>query len=113
MSPDYIDQFVRRERYDDEDHPLAVFRDFNEWWFDLPPDTRKRTPLVDLHIPDGKDHCESVMWFRTRRTAAEEMESVNEIEADKIVKRRFLAAMGPKFDETYLTFFVKPKFRRS
>ena len=47
MAPDYIDQFVRRERYDDEDHPLAIFRDFNEWWFDLPPNTRKRTPLAD------------------------------------------------------------------
>lgn len=66
-----------------------------------------------MHIPDGKGHSESVMWFRTRRTAAEGMESVNEIEADKIVKRRFLEAIGPEFDENQLTFFVKPKFRRS
>lgn len=62
---------------------------------------------------DGKAHSERVVWFRTRRTTAEEMKSVNEIEADKIVKRRFLEAVGPKFDENQLTFFVKPKLRRS
>ncbi len=53
-----------------------------------------------------------VIWFRTRHTQAERMESESEIEADKFVKRRFLEAIGPKFDEGQLVFFVKPKIGR-
>lgn len=63
---------------------------------------------LSVHIPEGKNYYDGVIWFRTRRTAALNMDSVNEIEADKIIKRRFLEAIGPKFDENQLVFFVQP-----
>lgn len=47
MSAGYIDQFVMGERDDDEDLLLAILRDFNMWWLDLPIDKRKRIPIID------------------------------------------------------------------
>lgn len=67
------------------------------------------TFMFVVHVPDGKSAYETgVIWFRTRRTEDEEIESVSEIEADKIVKRRFLEAIGQEFDEDQLVFFAKP-----
>lgn len=68
--------------------------------------------ILSVHIPEGKNYQDGVVWFRTRRTAAPNMDSVNEIEADKIIKRRFLEAIGPKFDESQLVFLVQPWNRR-
>lgn len=68
--------------------------------------------ILSVHIPEGKNYHDGVVWFRTRRTAAPNMDSVNEIEADKIIKRRFLDAIGPKFDESQLVFLVQPWNRR-
>ena len=129
MQQDYIQPFVmkRKHKYEDEDEEvdstLAVIMDIDDWRLDLPRDMQKRTPLLgcssspymlgppltilSVHIPEGKDLRDGVVWFRTRRTVAPNMDSVNEIEADKIVKRRFLEAIDPKFDESQLVYFVR------
>ena len=64
--------------------------------------------IISVHIPEGKEYFDGVIWFRIRGTAAPNMESVNKIEADKITKRLFSEAIGPKFDESQLVFFVQP-----
>lgn len=124
MQQEHIQPFVQRKHDEDEDTTLALVGDIGEWWLDLPRDIQKKTPLLgcssspymlgsaltslSVHIPEGKNYYDGVIWFRTRRTAALNMDSVNEIEADKIIKRRFLEAIGPKFDENQLVFFVQP-----
>ena len=132
MQQDHIQPFVMKRKHEDEhedeDSTLALIVDIEDWWLDLPRDMQKKTPLLgcssspymlgppltilSVHIPEGKNYHDGVVWFRTRRTAAPNMDSVNEIEADKIIKRRFLEAIGPKFDESQLVFLVQPWNRR-
>lgn len=100
---------------DEEYCPQSLLWDINEWWFNLPSNVRARTPLPDIYVPDGKSGYETgVIWVRTRRrVTAEGIESLNEIEADRIVKRRFLEAIGEGFDENRMVFFAKPLRTRS
>ncbi len=127
MQQDYIKKFVMKEsNTDDEEYgSLSLLWDIRDWWYCLERDIRSRTPLPGssyyfppfiiitikihvVHVPDGESAYETgVIWFRTRLTADEGIESVSEIEADKIVKRRFLKAIGRDFDENQLVFFAK------
>lgn len=129
MQQDYIKKFVINESNHDEEEEygsLSLLWDIRDWWYHLERDIRSRTPLpssscfppfviitVNIHVvyvPDGKSAYETgVIWFRTRSTAAEGIESVSEIEADRIVKGRFLEAIGADFVENQLVFFVKSR----
>ncbi|KAK2462473.1 hypothetical protein APHAL10511_005443 [Amanita phalloides] len=110
MQQDYIKKFVINESNHDEEEEygsLSLLWDIRDWWYHLERDIRSRTPLPDIYVPDRKSAYETgVIWFRTRSTAAEGIESVSEIEADRIVKRRFLEAIGADFVENQLVFFV-------
>lgn len=132
IEPVYLTPFMKKGDGDEEEYDtLCLIGDINEWWLDLPCDVRRRTPLqrgsyysyaiipsnFDFHLytslvavyaPDEETGYDTgVIWFRTRRVRAENIESLKEIEADKIVKRRFLEALGDGFDENQAYFFTK------
>src|SRR6266550_6897577 len=86
MQQDHIQPFVMKQEHEDEDEDedstLALIVDIDEWWLDLPRDIQKRTPLLgclfspymleslltilSVHIPEGKNYHDGVIWFRTR-----------------------------------------------
>jgi len=88
MQQDHIQPFVMKQKHEDEDEDedstLALIVDIDEWWLDLPRDIQKRTPLLgclfspymleslltilSVHIPEGKNYHDGVIWFRTRRS---------------------------------------------
>ena len=132
MQQDHIQPFIMKRKHEDEhedeDSTLTLIVDIEDWWLDLPCDMQKKTPLLgcssspyvlgppltilSVHIPEGKIYHDGVVWFRTRHTAVPNMDSVNKIEANKIIKRHFLEAIGLKFDESQLVFLVQPWNRR-
>ncbi|KAF8964514.1 hypothetical protein BDZ97DRAFT_1918944 [Flammula alnicola] len=116
MQQDYIKLFVMKKMIEGEEEEQeeynthSLLADIRDWWFELPRDIRKRTPLPDIYVPAGKQSFEEgFIWVRSRRSVkAGSAEELSEIEADKIVKRRFLDAMGEGFNENELVFFAKP-----
>ncbi|KAF8960761.1 hypothetical protein BDZ97DRAFT_1921846 [Flammula alnicola] len=116
IQQDYLKPFVMKETHEEEEEEeeegytaQSLLVDINAWWYHLPRDTRRRTPLPDIYVPDGKSGYETgVIWIRSRRfIEAEGPETLSEIEADKIVKRRFLEAIGKGFNENQMVFLPK------